>query len=789
LETKRSIAEPPRDPKKKTSIAEVRTPNSGAREISIVPLARLLIALCFLTAVSAFPLACRSPQPSPSMARADAAHAEGVSHLRAGDRAAALARFNAAVAATPLHVAAHRERQNLRLQEREAAPLHREYEELLERFPQSAEAHYLFGRILYRDDDRLAAFQRARDLDPKLAWAHHAEAFVLDRMGKSAAADAASRLALGLEPENPSFILFRSEILTKRGAGPEAEGLLRSALERDPGALGIRIALARRLQSRQRALEALDHWEEVLRQSPREAEARTRLLSLALGRAEEPEGYLAWRLLENLAAAAEGPVSDFDPELAFALARVRHRRGLHDGAQRSSRQVLKAEPRGPEVLRELREWGGLSLPELFRRWSDALGIDLGPANPRIHALARALSGWEEGRGKDVELVRALRAAGWIDEALALALRRAESSPARAAELASEVAALRAHRRFMAELALFAREEREGAGEADPAEELTEFLARIRARLERRTGLELDAEESIQGFAFLGEVLDLTERGAGTLNGYLDQFNQILVAGRWAGEPPQLMLATLAAPPRHERPDDWPDDFGFVEILAERVHIAPPDSLELGRAFFRAYYVNLDRVAASARQRSALGRLPEATKRRLLSERGLAAAGIEERRSLDDPLDTSAALLLRALELHPELPLLGHVRAHEVGHVRDAAERLPVGANFVSNLLLAIEAGFSADRLGGILEETAQLHALREGPSPHLALSDIVDFLPRSEGMSFHHRGYRNLLDRFLAVLDEDLDDFPAIRRDRVLLHQLHHLSEAEIREISRRIRH
>ncbi|MEZ6194366.1 MAG: tetratricopeptide repeat protein [Planctomycetota bacterium] len=742
-------------------------------------------ASVLIAALATLVAACSSlpadPTPAPD-ARARESHREGLEYLRIGEPGPALDRFEDALRTSPLFVEAHRQRQNLKIARLEQEGLQLEYRAMLDAHPRSAAASYLYGRIQYRLEDRLAWFRRARELDPRFAWAHHAEAYVLAGTGRRDEALQAAERAASLDPGNVYAQRLLAEFLQRRGDNARAEGILRALHARDPDSVETTLALAARLDGRQHALEAFELYRDVLLREPDSEEALARMIALARQRSAEPEGYLAGRFLVE---RAEEHPDDAADQARAALVHDAH--GRHAAAAAAGRRAFELGLREREFAMAYRRFRGADLDLAFRVWAQILGIDVGPENPPIARLGAALRGakapLDPPRAR--EILDALAGAGWIDEALVFAEDHEGSLG-----LGSDPGwcatrdALRAHRRFMSELELFVREDRGDREGADDEEGLAPWIARISDRLERATGVAVGEGNRILGFSFLGEILDLTHRPERSLNGYLARFNQVLVAGRWAGERPQLMLANLAAPLRRQRPDDWPDDYGFVEILAENVAIAPRDSNELGRAFFRAYYVNLDRVAPSAAQRRRAATLAPEIRERLLASQGLPASGAVERQSLALPLDESRALLVRALELHGDLPLLEHVRAHEIGHVRDAASRLPVGASLFSNLVLAVKAGLSADRLGGILEETAQLEALRHGPSPHLALSDIVDFIPASEELGFHHRGYRSLLERFLAALDARRDEFPSIRSDRVLLHQLHHLSEDEIRRIA-----
>ncbi|MEE9395107.1 MAG: hypothetical protein V3W41_21670 [Planctomycetota bacterium] len=739
--------------------------------------------------------ACTSPlgmAPTEVASTAQEHFGRGLDGLRRGDDAAARVSFENAVQGEPFFVEAHRRLQNVRLRALERERLYREYRHLVDENPNSAAAHYLFGRIRYRAERQLESFRRARELDPDFFWGHYAEAFALGRLNRAEESAAALARARRIDPKNPLTWRLEAGAQLRKAKKEAARKALRRAvdLEGDPENADLTLEFARLCSTLGHKLELLDTLDRALSIQPGHPGALALLEFLVKKDSDSPEGWLAAAKLQQSIAAMPDP----DGPTLMRLARVYE----WQGRTRQARVVAEEAFRRGHVTRamamSLRKLRRSPLKLAFEAWLKTTGIAPTQDNPRILRLAKALDAYAvapaaiRASSASAELVSAMSAAGWIKEALMFVEEMGpEVGFGDHPDVAIAVKKLQTHQRFLAELELFVNEERRGKSSERRAEGLEAFIARIVARLNRVTDVDVASGNDILGFVFLGEILDVTRREAGSLNGYLDQFNQIIMAGRWAGEKPQVMLMNLARPPVHALPEDWPDRHGYAEVVGENIIIAPLDNRELGRAFYRTFYLNLDRIQPSKRQREMVMGLPEVTKARLLAARGLDASGAADRQAIDEPFDASLTLLLRALSLHDSLPVEGHVRAHEIGHVRDAATRLPVFANPVNNALLAIESGFNTDRLAGILEETAQLHALRYGPSPHLVLSELIDFISDGTEVTIHHRGYRTLLGRFLATLDEKLKDFPCLNRNHRLIHQLHWLSESKIRAIAHQI--
>lgn len=204
----------------------------------------------------------------------------------------------------------------------------------------------------------------------------------------------------------------------------------------------------------------------------------------------------------------------------------------------------------------------------------------------------------------------------------------------------------------------------------------------------------------------------------------------------------------------------------------------------GRALFGGYYLDLDvLVPWQARFGEVTGIAPE-EQRRLLEDEGLPAANDRELRDIDRPGDAADALVLRTFAIHGSLPLIEHVRIHEQGHLIDSQRYLPIWRKILPNLALLLRSGFDSTAVMADLEAAAELHALRAGPAPHLVLAEMIRALPRGPDAGPHSRGYREILRAFIDELARRLDEFPALRRDRILLHQLHRLREEEIRALA-----
>jgi hypothetical protein len=206
----------------------------------------------------------------------------------------------------------------------------------------------------------------------------------------------------------------------------------------------------------------------------------------------------------------------------------------------------------------------------------------------------------------------------------------------------------------------------------------------------------------------------------------------------------------------------------------------------GAAVHRGYFVNLDVVREWARAIELLARRFPAGERAAILADPLPPCEVGERDALGDSLGVEHKLALRALERSEEdllERLFEIISVHERAHLADAAEFLPLGDHPLRVLAFLLSEGFSPAAVEARLEQRAELVALAGAREADLVLAHVVEYgIGGHPGA--HARGFRRILERFVAYLDAHLEEFPGLAPDRSLLQQLHRLSNAEIRAVA-----
>jgi hypothetical protein len=128
--------------------------------------------------------------------------------------------------------------------------------------------------------------------------------------------------------------------------------------------------------------------------------------------------------------------------------------------------------------------------------------------------------------------------------------------------------------------------------------------------------------------------------------------------------------------------------------------------------------------------------------------------------------------------------------HEEGHLTDRTRFLPLSKHWRSALLFLVQCGFSPTKVAERLEYRAELVALADAPDPRVPLAQVLDAAESGgRGPTAHAAGYEELLENFLDVLDEELGAnpgrYPEIDAGRTLVHQLHRLPPASVRDLAR----
>lgn len=231
----------------------------------------------------------------------------------------------------------------------------------------------------------------------------------------------------------------------------------------------------------------------------------------------------------------------------------------------------------------------------------------------------------------------------------------------------------------------------------------------------------------------------------------------------------------------------------------------------GAALHEGYWVDLRTVRAEHARWRELERVfdePGGAERvaRALQTRGLPLtvshsnpeARARQRRMLQPSLDQSQRVRLAVIADRRAAgaegvsfgELVECVAVHEEGHLCDRTRFLPLHKNLGSALFLLLDNGFSPAAVQERLEYRAQLTAICAVSDPRVPFADVVQSAEvADDGPLPHAKAYRRLLTDLLEELDRELERdpqrWPKLDRGRTLMHQVHHLSSAEVRALAR----
>jgi len=624
----------------------------------------------------------------------------------------------------------------------------------------------------------------------------------------------AGACASRVEPVRPqgtgvAFLVEKADRARREGRVDEAEAGYRHALRAEPRLRSAHVGLQEILRRRGLPLEARARYRRLgdpylqgrLEGSPERAEE-------AFVEADEPErtlGLAQLALRRGAGDESEGRFSDvtaMDPGDAagwLGRGRVRLARGAAGEAYEEFRHACWLAPSHPAA------WSGLAAcarrlgrageaREAARRAFEFAPLHAG-AMDRMIASARRAGGDDALR----EAAVALRGAG-VPRTVAGSLRAARlyaglgdderAAAARAdavrlgatqgeiesiAETGMDPPLARFVSRFAAGVEARYRHYR-ATGEAAGMEPFRDWA---RDLYERATGETLAPPGPIARYAFVGDLVDATAAAAEPLVRRLAAQGLVLVLGRRSGGgPPEAMLArVIRRDPRSEaatrgarvaREVVWIGE-RYVSGYVEWAGGGDLAGLALGDL------VLIDAHAAAAwegrlrRRRDAL----RARRERILSQEPLADAPVD---AIDDPAGVADRLLLDA-----EPSIAAEVLAHEDAHLIDAARYLPGRGSLLAAFGLALRSGFAAENVLARLERNAQLTAIAEGPDPRTALAVCCAAIG---GRGVHARGYAAIVKGIVRLVLEDPGRYPAIRRDRVIVQQLHALTTDQIRDLA-----
>ena len=310
------------------------------------------------------------------------------------------------------------------------------------------------------------------------------------------------------------------------------------------------------------------------------------------------------------------------------------------------------------------------------------------------------------------------------------------------------------------------------------ESLAELLTWARGLYEQTTHEKLGPPGTVENFPFVGKLVDPTERTDEPLVRRLAEQGLLLVLGQRAGGPPEAMLAAIVR--RSGR-----------ELIESRGVTVEREAIWIGRRHLSGYTewagggdlaglalgsVVLIDVHASARWEGSI-------RRRMARLRPFAAAALAQDALEDIPgdrIDDPAGVADRLL-LETEIDLVAEVLVHEDAHLVDAKRFLPVGGNFLRGFGLALQHGFAAEKVVAFLERNAQLAAIAEGPHPRAALAICCASLG---GVGVHATGYSEIVQAMVHEIRDTPSRYPGIDRERVIVQQLHRLTDDEIQGLA-----
>jgi predicted Zn-dependent protease len=254
------------------------------------------------------------------------------------------------------------------------------YRRAVEADPKRFEAHLSLGLLLARQrklDDARAELAAATTLDPgeagaaakARAWRALAQ---IDRSENPAEASNDLLEALKLSPETPDDTLLAAELAEKAGQNEAAEAAYRRLLARDPTNAAANAGLAHLLIARKQFPEAETVLRAALEKSPDDP-ALTAQLATVLAVQDKAE---ALPMLQKLHTAHPD-----DPSITRMLAEVLAEAGDSAGSDQLYVSLLAAHPGEPDLLiahgqNLIRQ---LKYPEAFSAFSKATELD--SANP------------------------------------------------------------------------------------------------------------------------------------------------------------------------------------------------------------------------------------------------------------------------------------------------------------------------------------------------------------------------------------------------------------------------
>ncbi len=702
---------------------------------------------------------------------------------RAGRVGEAVRALRALIEDEPRAVEAHRLLQDLLLVSPGDWWVRRYYRALLERSPSDADALYLNGRIEPDPERQSELFERALSENPAHPYARIGRALTLQRAERYQDALDEARAAALSAPHVRLPWLFMASLALSRGSDDLADELFAEAGRRhirDPrpwlGRMVVAFEDGRMGDSSSHALAALTR-------APGEARTLAGAVGMLVESAVPDHLASAAKILGTARADAEDPGA-----VDLAIGRLQLAVGDAEAAEQA---LVRGEAAGLDpfetgrYLRRARILAGRYSSAVSGALSalpaDVLLSDNLYAGRWAHLIECARTA--DARPRDGEALRAmaaaLRSVGWRREATVVRARAAAEAPGDAA-LRAQAADARAFDRFLDALAALARDLRDVRRSGGKTPSLEVAMQRIREASLVHLGRDVTSGAEVRSYPLLGKVAASVASG-GAFAAEFDDRGLLLLVGERRGDGLQVVLGRLVL----VRADTAEVVLGRELTLDEcwlETSGLPPDL-----AGFRGGLAGLTVDRLVLLQLETCLRAPEPLHPGVPFEPRPAATEADLI-ALDTPSAVAQRIELSlAANGRVGLDVLEAVRRHELGHVLDARRILPIGRKPLRALGLLAASGFDGGAVEQRLEGRAAVVALVEAASPRAALASLLGFLPDLQGSTAHAAGYREVVSTAVELLRDDPKSFPSVSQDQNLLQQMDRLTDAEIRELGRRL--
>lgn len=688
--------------------------------------------------------------------------------------------LRAIVAREPEHLEAHRLIQDVLIGSTSDWWLRRTYRDLVESSGGSANALYLSARLAPDWSDQERLFSEALARDPSHPYARIGVALARQREGDVLGAVQEARRAAQAAPWLSVPWLFLGHLASTRGDLKLARHFYHEAQERAPEDARPWLGLARAAWQERLVGQAGAAAVEALRRAPGDAPVVLAVTDL-LDEARDPGQMHAAIAIADAALPEAG-----DPAL---LELLRGRLLADDGPADAALSALR---RAVDLGVARAEVAPYARTVLVRegRYAEAVDTSLDALPPDVRAADNLLEGrWRRlvadtrsPPGRDgaalLRIAADMRAVGWLDEARVVA-GVAASTDVRGQALAflAEESAFSA---FLGDLEAIGRSlQTEGRREAG-GPDLEEALARVRAASLDRLGRDVTEGAVERSYPLLGAFV-LSVASGGALEREFSDRGLFLLVGKRAGGAPELAAGRMVLVRSDRREEVLGQELDFDECWIESSGL--PAQLSGLRAGLAG--LTLDRFVLL--QLDAVRRTSRATDSALPFERRPAATRADLV-ALDTP-SRVAFRLERSLAQRGRLDagLLDAVRRHELVHVHDARRLLPLHLHPGAALAFGLKTGFAARSAERLLEARAAALSIAECAEPRAALASLTAFLPDRDGGSAHPSAYLEVLERAVAILADELEDYPSLEPGWNLVQQLDRLTDDEIRRLGRRV--